>query len=95
LQLGVQRCSESLAFSADGVLFLLDKYGTVWQARPQPDGSYDQADLEKVAFIGGGRPLGAHMDAQGNLVVCVAGLVRAPALSRVHPHAPHKAHPRS
>lgn len=53
-----------------GDLYMLDRYGTVFRARPGPG-----AQLERLAFLGPGRPLGFHFDKEGNLIICSAGTV--------------------
>jgi hypothetical protein len=41
-----------------------------------------------IAHLGPGRPLGFEFDAAGDLIVCVAGAVRSPALLRTLPFPP-------
>ena len=52
----------------DGVLYMLDKFGIVFRSK-------DKRTLERLAFLGPGRPLGFHFDKAGNLLVCNAGTV--------------------
>jgi hypothetical protein len=54
---------------------MLDKFNKVWEASPQPDGSY-ALDARPVADLGPGRPLGYHFDSQGDLIVCDSFKVR-------------------
>lgn len=49
------------------MLWLLDKYGNVFNAEPNSRGGY--AAMKKAAYIGPSRPLGHTMDADGNLLV--------------------------
>jgi len=58
--------SESVAVSEDGVLYMLDKFGVVFRSK-------DKRSLERLAFLGPGRPLGFHFDKAGNLLICNAG----------------------
>ena len=53
--------------SEGGTLWLLDKYGNVFNAEPKSRGGY--AAMKKAAYIGPSRPLGHTMDADGNLLV--------------------------
>ena len=62
--------AESVAVGPSGDLFMLDRYGTVFRAKPGPG-----AQLERLAFLGPGRPLGFHFDKEGNLIICSAGTV--------------------
>lgn len=64
--------SESVAVAKDGSLYMLDKFGFVWRAPRNAAGSYD-LEMEPLAHMGSGRPLGFHFDAEGNLIVCMAG----------------------
>lgn len=58
--------SESVAVSEDGDLYMLDKFGAVFRSK-------DKRSLERLAFLGAGRPLGFHFDKAGNLLICNAG----------------------
>ncbi|BDA50629.1 Adipocyte plasma membrane-associated protein [Coccomyxa sp. Obi] len=64
--------SESVAVAKDSSLYMLDKFGFVWRAPRNAAGSYD-LEKEPLAHLGSGRPLGFHFDAEGNLIVCMAG----------------------
>lgn len=64
--------SESVAISKDGSLFLLDKFGSVWRAPPDGKGGFFLETSTDVASLGPGRPLGAHFDSSGNLIICDA-----------------------
>ncbi len=68
--------AESVAVAKDGSLYMLDKFGFVWRAPRNAAGRYD-LEQEPLAHIGSGRPLGFHFDAEGNLIVCMAGAVRS------------------
>ncbi len=56
-------------------MFMLDKFGNVLRAT-------DEDSVQIVAYIGPGRPLGFHIDAEGNIIVCDSLKVRdmSPAL---------------
>ena len=66
----VPSTAESLAFAAEGSMYLLTRTGQILRASAGAEGAAPQLQPEAVAFIGGGRPLGAHFDAQGNLIIC-------------------------
>lgn len=61
---GLIHGSETVELSRDGTLFMLDKYGTLFK-------STDMSYLEKVTYIGPGRPLAFHLtkDEKG-LIIC-------------------------
>ncbi|KAF8061129.1 Apmap [Scenedesmus sp. PABB004] len=70
--------AESVAVAPGGGLALLDRYGRLLEAARAPGGGgYDLAPRPRAA-LGGGRPLGYHFDAAGDLLVCDsnAGLVK-------------------
>ena len=54
---------------------MCDKFGYVWRAPANASGGFD-LDQQPVAHLGSGRPLGFHFDAEGGLVVAMAGAVR-------------------
>ena len=64
-----------MALAQDGSLVLGPRNGSLYRARPQPGGSY-ALDAQPFAQLTGGRPLGMHLDKDGNLLVCNAGVVR-------------------
>jgi hypothetical protein len=61
---------ESIAECSDGSLYLPDKFGHVWKSKGPAN-----ANLELLAHLGAGRPLGCELDRSGNLVICNAGTV--------------------
>ena len=63
--------------AADGALWTADKYGALRRAAPAKGGGYEW-DPTPVAWLGPGRPLGFELDAAGDVIVCMAGAVRAP-----------------
>eukprot|EP00884_Botryococcus_braunii_P013676 jgi/Botrbrau1/22309/Bobra.0138s0060.2 len=67
--------SESVGVAGDGSLVMCDRYGAVWKAVPSAtsEGGY-KLDPAPVAYLAPGRPLGFHLDHQGDLIVCNAGL---------------------
>ena len=70
--------AESVALARDGSLWMLDKYGFVWRAPKDGQGSY-ALEKEPLTQLGPGRPLGFDFDEQENLIVCNSGSVRPPA----------------
>lgn len=56
--------AESVAFSKDGSMVMLDKFGTVFRAA-----SWTRVP-ERVTHLGVGRPLGSHFDSSDNLLIC-------------------------
>lgn len=60
---------------------MLNKYGGVFEAHEQPDGSF-RLNRTARAWLGPGRPLGAGFDAAGNIIVCDALKVRPAELRR-------------
>ncbi|KAG2486526.1 hypothetical protein HYH03_014827 [Edaphochlamys debaryana] len=100
----VIQSSETVAVSPGGNLTLLDKYGYVYEAEPAskvPNAVFPNEwalDLPALDYLGPGRPLGFHYDAQGNLIVCdsLKGLIMREAgtgrlvvlTSRVSPDDP-------
>mmetsp|Transcript_1980 Transcript_1980/g.5885 ORF Transcript_1980/g.5885 Transcript_1980/m.5885 type:complete len:398 (+) Transcript_1980:214-1407(+) len=66
--------SESVVVGADGSLYLPDRYGSILRATSAGEGQVHHLQGEAVAFLGGGRPLGAAFDAAGNLIVCLPPL---------------------
>lgn len=68
--------AESVALARDGSLWMLDKFGFVWRAPEDGQGSY-ALEKEPLAQLGPGRPLGFDFDEQGNLIVCNSGSVRS------------------
>ena len=64
-----------MAIAPDGALVMCDKFGYVWRAPANASGGFD-LDEQPVAHLGAGRPLGFHFDAEGGLVVAMAGAVR-------------------
>ena len=62
--------AESLAFAADGSMYLLTRTGQILHASAQGEDAIPQLHSAAVALIGGGRPLGAHFDTQDNLIIC-------------------------
>ena len=69
--------AETVAVAADGALWTADKYGALRRAAPAAGGGY-ALDAAPVAWLGPGRPLGFELDAAGDVIVCMAGAVRAP-----------------
>lgn len=73
---GVIEGAESIAFASDGkTLYLPNKFGAVMQATVSEDdeGVLDvQMDKDNRVFadLGKGRPLGAQVDANGDIVLC-------------------------
>lgn len=63
--------AESVIVAPDGRAMMLNKYGGVFEAFEQPDGSF-QLNRTAKAWLGPGRPLGAAFDADGNMIVCDA-----------------------
>ena len=63
---------ESVIVSPDGMATMLDKYGGVFEAAQNPDGSFSLVNPRPSAHLGPGRPLGAAFNAQGDLFVCDA-----------------------
>jgi hypothetical protein len=63
--------SESVIVSPDGRATMLSKFGGVYEAVEQPDGSF-ALNTTARAWLGPGRPLGAGFDARGDLYVCDA-----------------------
>eukprot|EP00878_Enallax_costatus_P004230 GHUV01004460.1.p1 GENE.GHUV01004460.1~~GHUV01004460.1.p1 ORF type:complete len:457 (+),score=103.84 GHUV01004460.1:102-1472(+) len=63
--------SESVIVAPDGRAMMLNKYGGVFEAFEQPDGSFELNRTAK-AWLGPGRPLGAAFDADGNMIICDA-----------------------
>eukprot|EP00879_Flechtneria_rotunda_P027006 GHRR01028863.1.p1 GENE.GHRR01028863.1~~GHRR01028863.1.p1 ORF type:complete len:391 (+),score=61.95 GHRR01028863.1:43-1215(+) len=63
--------SESVVISPDDRAIMLNKFGGVFEAIEQPDGTFELNRTAK-AWLGPGRPLGAAFDAQGNLIICDA-----------------------
>lgn len=78
------RAAESVAVAADGALWTADRYGAVRRAARVLDGRYVLQEAP-IAHLGPGRPLGFEFDAAGDLIVCVAGAVRSPALLQTLP----------
>ncbi|GFR47986.1 hypothetical protein Agub_g9810, partial [Astrephomene gubernaculifera] len=81
---GVVQSSEHVEVSPGGNLTLMDKYGYVYEAEPAknvPNAVFPDEwalDLPPLAYVGPGRPLGFHHDAEGRLVFADAlkGLMR-------------------
>jgi hypothetical protein len=59
----------------NGTFVMLDKYGDVFEALQGPNGVLT-LNPKPVAFLGTGRPLGAKLDADGNLIICDSLKVR-------------------
>ncbi len=74
--------------AADGALWTADRYGAVRRAARVLDGRYVLQEAP-IAHLGPGRPLGFEFDAAGDLIVCVAGAVRSPALLQTLPSLPY------
>eukprot|EP00891_Asterochloris_glomerata_P003773 jgi/Astpho2/3773/e_gw1.00060.44.1_t len=61
---------------------MLDKFNTLWQAQPAHNSTAGSSagfgELRALAYLGPGRPLGHHFDAQGDLIICnsLQGLVK-------------------
>lgn len=70
--------SESVAVAPDSSLYVWDRTGLVFRASSGSDGQQPVLEEEPVAFVNGGRPLGSHFDADGNLIWChpPVGLVK-------------------
>ncbi len=62
--------AESLAVAPDGSLYLLDRSGAILHATELGPQNIPQLHASAVAYAGGGRPLGSHFDADGNLIFC-------------------------
>ena len=64
----------------DGSLYMLDKFNTLWQAQPAHNSTAGSSagfgELRALAYLGPGRPLGHHFDAQGDLIICNSLQVR-------------------
>lgn len=68
-----RRAAESVTVAPDGRLIMLDKFNYAWAARPVAAGGQDGGyalDPAPLAYLGPGRPLGAHFDRHGNLLLC-------------------------
>lgn len=78
--------TETVALGAEGSLFMLDKFGAAWRAVKGPTGNWTLKP-GPLTWLGPGRPLGFHLDKDGNLIVCNAGTVRLAQLD--HPHVSH------
>lgn len=63
--------AESVIVAPDGRAVMLNKFGGVFEAFEQSDGSFALNKTAK-AWLGPGRPLGAGFDANGNIVICDA-----------------------
>ncbi|GIL73771.1 hypothetical protein Vretimale_5363 [Volvox reticuliferus] len=101
---GIIQSSEHVAISPGGNMTLLDKFGYLYEAEPAatvPGAVFPEEwtlDLPAAAYIGPGRPLGFHYDAEGNLIIADAlkGLLKLEKgtrrlellTSRVSPDAP-------
>lgn len=72
--------SESATIAVDGSLYMLDKFANVQRAVYDASSGW-KVEAEPVAYLGAGRPLGAHFDAQGNLIICdsIKGLLKLEA----------------
>lgn len=62
--------AEGIAVAPNGSLYLLDKYGTVFQSHSAT------SPLQRVTHLGAGRPLGFDFDESGNLFICNTPTVR-------------------
>lgn len=70
--------AESVAVNPNGDLALLDRYGSLFEAKYSSKAVADSnssssswtLQLEPVVRLGAGRPLGYHLDREGNLIVC-------------------------
>ena len=72
---------ESAVIGPDGSVWLFDRNGTVLKSAPDGLGGF-MTPPTRVAYIGGGRTLGAHFDADGNLVFCHPPLVTSGSQGR-------------
>lgn len=87
---GTARGVETIAISQDGdTAYLPDKFGNVLQAKVVEDGK-GGVDLMMdplqplLAYLGAGRPMGVHVDGNGDLVVCdsAKGLIKVEVESK-------------
>ena len=64
----------------NGSLYMLDKFNTLWQAQPTYNSTAGSSvgfgDLQALAYLGPGRPLGHHLDQNGDLIICNSLQVR-------------------
>ena len=66
--------AESAVIAPDGAVWVFDRNGSVLRSAADGTGGF-VTPPSQMAFIGGGRTLGAHFDNNGNLIFCHPPLV--------------------